>query len=179
MKRWAVFRSYSLQLNYGFEWRESCTCLQINGRFTLNENVADNGGTQIAHGAYQKHVKLNGAETVLPELNFTANQLFWISYARFLCSVDRPEFEGLRSQINFHTPNEYRVIGALSNSRRFSHDFGCKLGSTMNPANKCELWWMANFSEELQMQTMLNEHKMTRRKQLTKQIHFVQKLLSL
>lgn len=141
IKRWVHFKLHSFRWNYDFEWAEPNKLSQINGRFTLDENIADNGGTKIAYGGYQKYVELNGAEAVLPGLNFTANQLFWISSARFLCSVARPEFERFHSQINSHTPNEYRIVGALSNSEQFSHDFSCKLGDAMNPSNKCEIWW--------------------------------------
>lgn len=132
---------HSFRLNYNdFEWAKLYEILQIDGKFTLDENIADNGGTKIAYGAYQKYVEENGAEQVLPGLNFTANQLFWISSARFSCSVARPEFERFYSQINPHTSNEYRIVGAMSNSEQFSHDFNCKSGSAMNPANKCEIW---------------------------------------
>lgn len=130
----------AFRLNYDFECADLYKPLQIDGRFTLAENIADNGGTEIAYGAYQKYVEMNGAESILPGLNFSANQLFWISSARFLCSVARPEFERFYAQINSHIPNEYRVVGALSNSERFSHDFSCKSGSAMNPSTKCKIW---------------------------------------
>lgn len=73
-------------------------------------------------------------------LNYTANQLFWISAARILCAVTRPEYKKFENLVSDHTPHEYRIRGAFSNSEKFSHDFNCKIGSAMNPAKKCEIW---------------------------------------
>lgn len=64
--------------------------LQLNGVNTQGENIADNGGLKQAYHAYQKWVQKHGDERVLPGLNYTANQLFWISAAQTWCSVYRP-----------------------------------------------------------------------------------------
>lgn len=95
---------------------------------------------KAAYTAYQQYVKENGAETVWPGLNYTTNQLFWISATRILCSVARPEYEKISNLIGNHTPHRFRIIGALSNSESFSRDFNCKVGSAMNPMEKCEIW---------------------------------------
>lgn len=50
---------------------------------TQGENIADNGGTKTAYLAYQQHVNNNDDDEILPGLQkYTANQLFWISYAQ-------------------------------------------------------------------------------------------------
>lgn len=56
------------------------------------------------------------------------------------CSVRTPEssHEGLVTDP--HSPDKYRVIGTLSNSRDFVQHFGCPLGSPMNPGKHCEVW---------------------------------------
>lgn len=64
--------------------------LNLNGINTQGENIADNGGIKEAYLAYKKFVQDNGVEKKLPGLNFTANQLFWISAAQTWCSVYRP-----------------------------------------------------------------------------------------
>lgn len=48
------------------------------------------GGIKEAYLAYKKFVKQNGHEQKLPGLNYTTDQLFWISAAQTWCSVYRP-----------------------------------------------------------------------------------------
>lgn len=80
-------------------------------------------------------------ESRLPGLQqYTPHQMFWISAAQTWCSMDRTEYMRLQILNSFHAPDKYRVIGSFSNSEHFSKDFNCKLGTPMNPANKCTLW---------------------------------------
>lgn len=39
-----------------------------------------------------------------------------------------------------HSPDQFRVLGPLSNLAEFSADYKCPKGSTMNPIKKCEIW---------------------------------------
>ena len=39
-----------------------------------------------------------------------------------------------------HSPEEFRVNGAVSNSEEFQKAFECKVGAKMNPTNKCIIW---------------------------------------
>ncbi|KAK2506148.1 LOW QUALITY PROTEIN: hypothetical protein MC885_005386 [Smutsia gigantea] len=89
----------------------------VNGRHTLGENIADNGGLKAAYRAYQNWVKKNGAEQTLPTLGLTNNQLFFLGFAQVWCSVRTPEssHEGLITDP--HSPSRFRVIGSISNSR--------------------------------------------------------------
>uniref|UniRef100_A0A5G2RMY7 Endothelin-converting enzyme 1 n=1 Tax=Sus scrofa TaxID=9823 RepID=A0A5G2RMY7_PIG len=112
----------------------------VNGRHTLGENIADNGGLKAAYRAYQNWVKKNGAEQTLPTLGLTNNQLFFLGFAQVWCSVRTPEssHEGLITDP--HSPSRFRVIGSISNSKEFSEHFHCPPGSPMNPHHKCEVW---------------------------------------
>ncbi|KAK2526710.1 Ece1 [Columba livia] len=112
----------------------------INGKHTLGENIADNGGLKAAYRAYQNWLKKNGAEETLPTLGLTNHQLFFVGFAQVWCSVRTPEssHEGLITDP--HSPSRFRVIGTVSNSREFAEHFGCPLGSPMNPPKKCEVW---------------------------------------
>ena len=64
--------------------------LPLNGNKTQEENIADNAGIKIAYHAYMKLVEKIGHEARLPGLNYSSNQMFWISAAQTWCSVYRP-----------------------------------------------------------------------------------------
>lgn len=116
------------------------TGLNLNGINTQGENIADNGGVKEAYRAYQRSINHHGPEKILPDLLFNTNQLFWISYAQTWCAVDRPETLKKIILTDDHSPHEFRVLGALHNTKEFSADFQCPLGSNMNPIHKCEVW---------------------------------------
>lgn len=112
----------------------------INGKTTLGENIADNGGLKSAYHAYEDWVKMNGAELPLPALGLTHKQLFFLGFAQVWCYSSTKEAQHLQLLSDPHSPNEYRVIGTLSNSWDFAKQFNCSVGSRMNPKSKCEVW---------------------------------------
>ncbi|XP_011304084.1 phosphate-regulating neutral endopeptidase [Fopius arisanus] len=114
--------------------------MKIDGKRTQGENIADNGGFKAAYRAYKDWSARNGQEQVPSGVQFTPNQMLWISTAQFWCTSYRPEI--LKSDISsgVHSPAEFRILGALSNIPEFSQDFKCPAGSTMNPQKKCTVW---------------------------------------
>uniref|UniRef100_A0A673NCN6 endothelin-converting enzyme 1 n=1 Tax=Sinocyclocheilus rhinocerous TaxID=307959 RepID=A0A673NCN6_9TELE len=54
----------------------------INGKQTLGENIADNGGLKAAYHAYRSWVQKNGEEKRLPAVNLTNDQLFFVGFAQ-------------------------------------------------------------------------------------------------
>ncbi|XP_056138989.1 endothelin-converting enzyme 2b isoform X1 [Lampris incognitus] len=112
----------------------------LNGKQTLGENIADNGGLKAAYHAYRSWVKRNGEEKRLPAVNLTNDQLFFVGFAQVWCSVRTPEsaHEGLVTDP--HSPPRYRVIGTLSNSPDFTQHFQCPQGTPMNTGHRCEVW---------------------------------------
>jgi len=116
------------------------TQLNLNGVYTLGENIADNGGVKESYYAYEKWVHDNGPELGLPGLDLSPQQLFWLSNAQTWCGVYRPEFMKSRILTAVHVPNLYRVRVPFSNMKEFSKDFNCPVGSSMNPIHKCEVW---------------------------------------
>ncbi|XP_061688739.1 endothelin-converting enzyme 1 [Syngnathoides biaculeatus] len=112
----------------------------LNGRHTLGENIADNGGLKAAYEAYVNWVAKNGEEATLPALGMTNRQLFFVGFAQVWCSVRTPESSHEGVITDPHSPSRFRVIGTVSNSHEFSEHFGCKAGAPMNPKHKCELW---------------------------------------
>lgn len=113
----------------------------INGKLTLGENIADNGGFREAYYGYQKYVSENGREPSLPGLeNFTHNQLFFISFGNLWC--ESQTVQAIKWAIeDSHCPGRIRLKGVLQNSHEFTKAFGCKVGSGMFPTeNRCRIW---------------------------------------
>jgi len=114
---------------------------QLNGIITQGENIADNGGTLQAYKAYEAWVENNLEEPLLPGLNYTQKQLFWISLGNTWCAKYSPQ--ALQMQLlDVHSPSQFRVKGPLSNMDEFAKDFNCPVGSAMNPEKekKCKVW---------------------------------------
>lgn len=116
------------------------TGLNLNGINTQGENIADNGGIKESYLAYKQWVAKNGEEPKLPGLNYSPQQMFWISAAQTWCAKYRKETLKMRITTGVHSPNEFRVLGSLSNMKDFSRDFQCPDGTHMNPVMKCEVW---------------------------------------
>eukprot|EP00063_Salmo_salar_P014186 XP_013989021.1 PREDICTED: endothelin-converting enzyme 1-like isoform X4 [Salmo salar] len=112
----------------------------LNGKHTLGENIADNGGLKAAYKAYVNWIAKNGEEATLPALGMTNHQLFFVGFAQVWCSVRTPESSHEGIITDPHSPSRFRVIGTISNSHDFSEHFGCKADAPMNPKHKCELW---------------------------------------
>ncbi|EGV98787.1 Metalloendopeptidase-like PEX [Cricetulus griseus] len=118
--------------------------LNVKGKRTLGENIADNGGLREAFRAYRKWIndrRQGVEEPLLPGITFTNNQLFFLSYAHVRCNSYRPEAAREQVQIGAHSPPQFRVNGAISNFEEFQKAFNCPPNSTMNRGvNSCRLW---------------------------------------
>ncbi|KAJ9587777.1 hypothetical protein L9F63_018803 [Diploptera punctata] len=113
---------------------------KVNGKQTLAENIADNGGIREAYRAYQKYKERHVPEPYLPGLeNFTHEQLLFLAFANLWCTAEGPEYEEY-SVKDTHSPARYRVLGSLSNSPEFSETWKCAVNKTMNPTSRCIIW---------------------------------------
>lgn len=113
--------------------------VHANGRFTLGENIADQGGLMVAHLAYLN--TLNG-KTPAPIQGFTAEQRFYLGYATLWGQNVRPE-EILRlTKIDPHSLGKWRVNAALRNIESFYTAFDIKEGEPMYllPADRVVIW---------------------------------------
>lgn len=111
--------------------------LQLNGINTRDERIADNGGIVAAYRAYKNWVASNGPEKMLPGINRTPEQMFWISFANVECSKERPQAFKDRITTGAQTPREYRFLQTLSKMPEFAKDFNCPVAPKMNPGSKC------------------------------------------
>ncbi|GFO06516.1 endothelin-converting enzyme 1 [Plakobranchus ocellatus] len=80
----------------------------MNGFSTQAENVADNGGLKASYRAYKKLVKKKGTSKLLPGLNLTQDQLFFLGYAQSWCSKLTKERAVLQVDSRPHSPGRFR-----------------------------------------------------------------------
>jgi putative endopeptidase len=111
--------------------------VKVNGKLTLGENAADNGGIHIAHMALMETPE--GKENKSID-GFTRDQRFFIGYAQMWCENATDQAVRLQAQTNPHSPGRWRVVGAISNMPEFRSAFGCKVGQPMAPAKECRIW---------------------------------------
>ena len=119
--------------------------LKVNGKLTLGENTADNGGVRIALMALMARQAMEGAATAdtseqESEKKYTPQQQFFIGFAQDWCSNTRPEFARMLVNIDPHSPDALRVKGVLENTPEFAQAFGCKAGQPMAPVKSCRVW---------------------------------------
>ncbi|CAJ0939477.1 unnamed protein product, partial [Mesorhabditis belari] len=116
--------------------------IRLNGRLSLSENIANNGGVKTAFNAYKAWRKnATEDEPALPGFqNFTSEQMFFLAYVNNWCLVVRPKHYVQLVMADVHAPSKYRAIIPLQNRKEFSEAWKCRDGSMMNPRHKCQVW---------------------------------------
>ena len=114
--------------------------VHVNGKLTLGENTADNGGLVLAYMAYLARAKESGIDIHKKVDGYTGPQQFYIAFAQDWCENSRPD--AIRNQVltDPHSPDHFRANGAIVNQPGFAAAFGCKVGSPMVPAQSCRVW---------------------------------------
>jgi putative endopeptidase len=98
--------------------------MNVNGKLTLGENIADFGGLTVSLTALRKATN-NNVET--PKIDgFTPLQRYFISYAQVWRQNIREKDLMRRLKEDVHSPADYRVNGALPNIPEFYTAFGIK-----------------------------------------------------
>jgi putative endopeptidase len=111
--------------------------VKVNGKLTLGENVADNGGLRIAHLALLH--ALAGKES--PEIdNLTAEQRFFLGWANVWCQNRTAELSRMLATVDPHSPGKWRVNGPVSNMPEFQKAFHCKTTAPVVRQNACTVW---------------------------------------
>jgi predicted metalloendopeptidase len=111
--------------------------VHLNGKLTLGENTADNGGLKLA---FMSMTKQAGDKIDEKIDGFTPAQRFFIGFAQVWCENITPQRARELALVDPHSPGKYRVIGTVQNSPEFPKAFGCKPGAAMVPANACHVW---------------------------------------
>ena len=130
-----------------FEERDACIAdeyggfspvpgVHLNGKLTLGENTADNGGVRLALMALLNTIGANRAKID----GFTPEQRFFLSFGQIWCQNTREEDLRLRARTDPHSPAKFRVNGVLENMPEFQKAFACKAGQPMVAAHACRVW---------------------------------------
>ena len=114
--------------------------LHINGKLTLGENIADNGGVSLAYAALQKYYQKHGKPDKIQ--GFTPNQRFFLAWARIWEANMTPESLENRLRVDPHSPGKFRVNGVVRNMPAFYKAFNVVSRDSMYtaPARRANVW---------------------------------------
>ena len=106
----------------------------VDGKLTLGENIADNGGIRLSYAALRPSElgpKIDG---------YTPAQRFFLAWGQIRC--ENVTIEAARRQVESdeHAPGSARVNGVVSNVPEFARAFACAPGSPMAPTTRCAIW---------------------------------------
>jgi endothelin-converting enzyme/putative endopeptidase len=111
--------------------------VKLNGKLTLGENAADNGGVRLAYMALQEHMAKQG----LGERDgFTPEQRFFVAMGQSYCISVTDEAARQRALTDPHSPGPSRVNGVMQNMPEFQKAFGCQASDAMVAPNSCRIW---------------------------------------
>ncbi len=114
--------------------------VNVNGKFTLGENIGDLGGVLGAYDGLQKYYAANGRPENID--GFTPEQRFFMSWATVWRTLSRDE--SLRTQVKTdpHSPGQVRATQPLLNVDAFYEAFDIKEGDPMwlAPEKRVRIW---------------------------------------
>jgi endothelin-converting enzyme/putative endopeptidase len=111
--------------------------VKVNGKLTLGENVADNGGLRLAWMALMDDLK---TKHLAEADGFTPEQRFFIGWGQMWCENQTDEVARLNARTNPHSPGRYRAVGVVSNMPEFQKAFTCPANAKMVKQPVCRVW---------------------------------------
>jgi putative endopeptidase len=111
----------------------------IDGNFTLGENIGDVGGLSVAYRAYK--MSLNGEEAPVID-GLTGDQRFFLSWAQVWQAKIRDDALISRLTSDPHSPAEYRVNGVVRNFDEWYEAFDVQPGDALYlpPEERVRIW---------------------------------------
>jgi endothelin-converting enzyme/putative endopeptidase len=113
--------------------------IKVNSALSSGEDIADLGGLIIAWMAWEEQTKHMQLET---KDGLTPQQRFFVGYAQWSCTNDRPEHLRALAIVSPHSPPQYRVNGVVANMPEFAKAFSCKRGEPLvkKAEDICKVW---------------------------------------
>ena len=109
--------------------------VKVNGQLTLGENIADNGGLQVAHMAFEADPHSERAID-----GYTPEQRFFLAWAQWRCMNITDARARELARRDPHSPGRWRVNGVVSNMPSFAKAYGCNAGEKMVSVSPCRVW---------------------------------------
>ena len=111
--------------------------LKINSKLTSGEDVADLGGTLLAYLAWKEETE---GQDLKPIEGLTPDQRFFVGFAQWACTNERPENARMNAITNAHSPARYRINGIVSDLPQFQKAFNCGEDKPMVRKKACKVW---------------------------------------
>jgi putative endopeptidase len=111
--------------------------LKLNGKLTLGENTADNGGLRIA---YMAMLNTFAGKEPAPVDGLSAEQRFFLGWANVWCQNRTAATSRMLVGIDPHSPSKNRVNGTISNMPEFREAYRCPATAPMVNQNACRVW---------------------------------------
>jgi putative endopeptidase len=113
---------------------------KLNGKLTLGENTADNGGLRIAYMALLDTLAAQG-KTIDEKIDgYTEAQRYFLGFAQVWCQNQTEQSARQSALTDPHSPGKWRVNGTVQNFDEFGKAFSCTKGQPMYPVNSCRVW---------------------------------------
>ncbi len=112
----------------------------LNGKLTLGENTADNGGLRIAYLALLDTLA-DQHKTIDDKIDgYTEAQRYFLSFAQVWCQNQTDPSARQSALTDPHSPGRWRANGSVQNFDEFGKAFKCKKGDPMYPEHSCRVW---------------------------------------
>ena len=112
----------------------------LNGKLTLGENTADNGGLRIAYMALLDTLTAQKKSIDDKIDGYTEEQRYFLGFAQVWCQNQTEQAARQSALVDPHSPGRWRVNGTVQNFDQFGKAFGCTKGQPMYPVNSCRVW---------------------------------------
>ncbi|MCM1005302.1 MAG: M13 family metallopeptidase [Prevotella sp.] len=130
----AAFKEKTQGLVAQFDEVEVLPGIHANGQYTLGENIADQGGLNVAYTAFMDSQKKKGVDVTSEEAlidGISPLQVFYMNYANLWAQNIRDEEIKALTTGDVHSLGENRVNVSLRNLAPFFEAFGIKAGDPM------------------------------------------------
>jgi len=113
---------------------------KLNGKLTLGENTADNGGLRIAWMALLDTLAAQGKSITDKVDGYTEAQRYFLGFGQVWCQNQTEPSARQSALTDPHSPGRWRTNGSVQNFDEFGKAFGCTKGQPMYPENSCRVW---------------------------------------